>query len=62
MENIFSNTQLLRQLDCTKIDRSANFHAHNIAHWATTTSLTGSFTTNLYPLLDLPLNSGKDPP
>jgi hypothetical protein len=31
------------------------------AYWAATTNLTGSFPINLYSLLDLSLDSGKDP-
>lgn len=45
----------------TKINRITYCHAHNIAHWAATTSSTSSFLSDMFSLLDFALDSDKDP-
>jgi hypothetical protein len=52
--------------DCSwsarKIDRSANFCAHYVAHWAAARVTTGSIPTSPSPIPSIRIVSGKDPP
>jgi hypothetical protein len=45
-----------------KVNRSANFCAHAVAHWAAAKSFSGRIPTVPPPLSSVPIVSGKDPP
>jgi hypothetical protein len=48
--------------EARKINRSANFYAHHVAHWAAARDFSGCIPTYFPHSLSIPICSGKDPP
>lgn len=56
----FWSTHLLQDMVNLKVYKNANFCDHNLAWWAAWTKFTDNILANMFALLDLPFNSGKD--